>query len=656
MILALLTSIAVTISLFATTEATMPTFVPLACNANVDKVKCDTWSDRFGVRTTFSDPVIVPCGECILLDRTISGSTLTFEDGIDIRGKLVFLEGTTINIRTPMITVQGELQMYAARKPVNGIPSIHILMTGQNDKQAYIAIDENSNKCSDDGTARCEVGKKSITVAGGKVNSKFRTAEFIRLILFVFLFSSHIFLSFLRTVQGLPPNTPSWINLYDVAYLSGDEKERPSAIVLEESIKGKWDIGAEILITSHTREWDGHQVRKIKKMSDYALSAGYLLVELDAPIIRPTTFRQSNLYAVEVALLSRNIVFEGGPDDVENHGAHFNIRDTPNVKQTLIGVDFQNFGQQGYLGRYPIHIHMNGDMPDSIIAKNTVRQSNQRCIVVHGTRDLLVEGNVAYDTKGHCFIVEDGIETGNKFVKNLGAQTGIPKRVIPDTGPNGVETDDRPATFWITNPTNSWIGNVAAGSENSGFWFEPMLRGTEVDKYPDLDPKTAGLIAFNDNVAHSNAGKGFQTYPTGYIPDGVQEMNGLKSYRNNGQGIFVHLSKNIKFNNVLVADNRYIGIDIDRAEGITVKNSRIIGQSRSYTEFIDTQDASDTCAMDRSYGIDLHTWKHMPKNDKVTIEDVTFFGYNNCLKAYPFHVDDDVSPSPFHLILRPESF
>jgi hypothetical protein len=438
--------------------------------------------------------------------------------------------------------------------------------------------------------------------------------------------------------------------------LSGDEKERPSAIVLEESIKGKWDIGAEILITSHTREWDGHQVRKIKKMSDYALSAGYLLVELDAPIIRPTTFRQSNLYAVEVALLSRNIVFEGGPDEVENHGAHFSIRDTPNVKQTLIGVDFQNFGQQGYLGRYPIHIHMNGGMPDSIVAKNTVRKSNQRCIVVHGTRDLLVESNVAYDTKGHCFIVEDGIETGNKFVKNLGAQTGIPKRVIPDTGPNGVETDDRPATFWITNPTNSWIGNVAAGSENSGFWFEPMLRGTEVDKYPNLDPKTASLIAFNDNVAHSNAGKGFQTYPTGYIPDGVQEMNGLKSYRNEGQGIFVHLSKNIKFNNVLVADNRNIGIDIDRAEGITVKNSRIIGQSRSYTEFIDTQDASDTCAMDRSYGIDLHTWKHMPKNDKVTIEDVTFFGYNKCLKAYPFHVDDDVSPIQFYLILRPESF
>ncbi|CAI7846911.1 unnamed protein product [Closterium sp. NIES-53] len=31
------------------------------------------------------------------------------------------------------------------------------------------------------------------------------------------------------------------------------------------------------------------------------------------------------------------------------------------------------------------------------------------------------------------------------------------------------ETDDAPSTFWITNPNNNFIGNVAAGSENSGW-------------------------------------------------------------------------------------------------------------------------------------------------------------------------------------------
>jgi hypothetical protein len=152
---------------------TMLPFVPLACNTNMDQVTCDSWSDRFGLRKIFTDPVIIPCGECIIFDRAISGYTLTFQDGMDVRGKLVILEGTSINIVTPMITVQGELQMYSTRKAVNGVPSIHILLVGQNDRQSFTAINENSKQCNVDGTSICEVGKKSITIAGGKINSKF---------------------------------------------------------------------------------------------------------------------------------------------------------------------------------------------------------------------------------------------------------------------------------------------------------------------------------------------------------------------------------------------------------------------------------------------------------------------------------------------------
>jgi hypothetical protein len=36
----------------------------------------------------------------------------------------------------------------------------------------------------------------------------------------------------------------------------------------------------------------------------------------------------------------------------------------------------------------------------------------------------MVENNVAYDTRGHCFIAaEDGYETDNTFKDNLGART-----------------------------------------------------------------------------------------------------------------------------------------------------------------------------------------------------------------------------------------
>lgn len=36
------------------------------------------------------------------------------------------------------------------------------------------------------------------------------------------------------------------------------------------------------------------------------------------------------------------------------------------------------------------------------------------------------------------------------------------------------ETDNRPSTFWITNPKNEFIGNVAAGSGDSGYCLQLM--------------------------------------------------------------------------------------------------------------------------------------------------------------------------------------
>lgn len=112
---------------------------------------------------------------------------------------------------------------------------------------------------------------------------------------------------------------------------------------------------------------------------------------------------------------------------------------------------------------------------------------------------------MAYDTAGHCFMTEDGIEHDNEFLYNLGALTRKVDNRIPDNGSNGDETDNLPSTFWMTNPSNTWVGNVAAGSEDNGFWFELIKRGTRADMYPDLEPKYEPLRRFENNVAHSNA-------------------------------------------------------------------------------------------------------------------------------------------------------
>jgi len=103
------------------------------------------------------------------------------------------------------------------------------------------------------------------------------------------------------------------------------------------------------------------------------------------------------------------------------------------------------------------------------------------------------------------------METRNTFYRNLGAKTGAPQYIIPgdENTSNGVETDGEPSTFWITNPTNFFRENVSAGSANSGFWFEPKLRGNRMSHFVDIiDPQHEQLLEFKDNVVHSSGFNG----------------------------------------------------------------------------------------------------------------------------------------------------
>lgn len=58
---------------------------------------------------------------------------------------------------------------------------------------------------------------------------------------------------------------------------------------------------------------------------------------------------------------------------------------------------------------------------------------------------------------------EDGVETHNRYLYNLGVLTRGSSSLL--------NTDQIPATFWITNPHNTFIGNAAAASRAYGFWL-----------------------------------------------------------------------------------------------------------------------------------------------------------------------------------------
>lgn len=434
---------------------------------------------------------------------------------------------------------------------------------------------------------------------------------------------------------------------YDIDNISMDiHGSDPNVLVVESSVAGKWALGAEILITSHTTNFDDHQVREITEIN-LLQDGDFARVLLNAPLPRPTTVRDSADFAVEVALLSRNIVLEGGADVNPLHGGHFWVFHTPIISQHIEGLEIKNFGQQGILGRYPIHFHFCGDSSGSVVLKNSVRNSNQRAIVVHGTDNLRVEENVVFNIHGHAIILEDGIETGNLFLRNLGAYTRAVNILIPDDGSNGSETDKAPATFWVTNPSNYWVENVAAGSESSGFWFELRLRGTRTHLVDFEDPRYINLGSFENNVAHSNDDRGFRSYPNGYMPDEVANIYGFRSYRNKKKGLFFHNTENVAIKNSMFADNS-VAVDLDRSENITVTDTTIIGRTDLYSELEYFQSAPSLCYGDELLGMELHTFVRKSKNNGAVI-DVTFDGFeeSTCGRVAHLTLDNEMRLGTF---------
>jgi cell migration-inducing and hyaluronan-binding protein len=212
---------------------------------------------------------------------------------------------------------------------------------------------------------------------------------------------------------------------------------------------------------------------------------------------------------------------------------------------------------------------------------------------------------VTFNTVGHCFFMEDGIEHGNAFVRNLAiqikchptldcepvnlaangelnypaAQRQAFRRVSFSREHTLLPSDNTVSAFWITNPDNSYIDNVAAGSDETGFWLSlpehpnGAFLGTEasLNTWPRLTP----LRAFRGNVAHSNfdgfmfdrnvnEDNTFDLSFSGFTPlanpaDPNSEMletrfEDLTSYKNRNEGIWGRGELHI-FHNAKLADN-----------------------------------------------------------------------------------------------------
>jgi hypothetical protein len=242
-------------------------------------------------------------------------------------------------------------------------------------------------------------------------------------------------------------------------------------------------------------------------------------------------------------------------------------------------------------------------------------------------------------------MLEDGGEIDNVFRRNLGAKT------LKATRPVSASQTDHllPSTFWCTNPQNSWIENVAAGSSDSGFWFElnDAVRGptANMPHAKGMIPRTMRLGDFRKNVAHSNGKHGIRTYPHGYLPSIEATFHDNLSFRNRGDGFFLRNSNNIAVTGGVLADNA-IQIDIDRTGAIRVEGTSMIGLSDSFRRSI----GSKTGVLSHSetlIGIQLHG-KSFFDQGGAQVRSVSFSSFESSASKYValFDVDDeDISNS-----------
>ena len=432
-----------------------------------------TWPDRQVPRA--GDKVTIAAGKDVVLD--VSPPAL---NGLTIDGKLSFANTADLELTTEWVMVHGELEIGTEARP--------------HTRKATITLTDNV-KGEDIGVPAATVAServdRGIMLMGGTLN-----------------------------LHGDRKHT--WTKLANTANAGST-----SIQVLDAS---GWRVGDEIVLAS--TDFDPRQAER-RTISAIKGNAITLNAKLDYMHFGKITFDVDE--RGEVGLLTRNVVLQASADAAEPpfYGGH--VMAMGASRMFVEGVEFQRMGQNLTLARYPIHWHLVGDAKGQYIRNASIHDTYNRCVTVHGTNFLRVENNVTYNTVGHCFFLEDGAEHGNQFVHNLAIQIKChtSKACAPtNLGANGenmgsnplnratyraasmsgkdtlLPSDNTVTAYWITNPDNVFIDNVAAGSDENGFWWslpehpQGKFEGTEISKA--TWPRRTRMAEFRGNVAHSN--------------------------------------------------------------------------------------------------------------------------------------------------------
>ncbi len=280
--------------------------------------------------------------------------------GLSIDGKLTFANNADLELTTEWIMLHGELAIGSEASP--------------HTRNATITL-TNNVKGED---VMAGMGDRGIMISGGTLN-----------------------------LHGDRTNT--WTKLASTAKAGSTSIEVLNA--------AGWRVGDEIVLAS-----TDYDPRQAERRTISAISGNKITLDkkLDYMHFGKITFDVDE--RGEVGLLTRNIKVQASADAEQSFfGGH--IMAMPSSHMYVEGVELYRMGQNLTLARYPIHWHLVGEGKGQYIRNAAIHDTYSRCVTVHGTNNLQVENNVTYNNVGHCFFLEDGIETGNQFVHNLAIQT-----------------------------------------------------------------------------------------------------------------------------------------------------------------------------------------------------------------------------------------
>ena len=426
------------------------------------------WSDP----ATWPNQKVPAAGEQVTID---SGKEVILDvsppalGGITISGKLRFADESDLELTTEWIMLHGELEIGTEAKPFT--------------HKATITLTDNVK-----GEQLMGMGDRGIMLSGGTLN-----------------------------LHGTTTN--SWTKLASTA--------EAGATSIEVLNAAEWKVGDQIVLASTDYDPRQAEVRTITAISGNSITLNEPLQYMHFGKITFDVDERG-----EVGLLTRNIKVQASEDAEQSFfGGHIMAMVTS--KMYVDGVELHRMGQNLELARYPIHWHLVGDAGAGQYIKNSaIHDTYNRCVTMHGTNNLRVENNVTYNIVGHCFFMEDDIERGNEVVHNLAIQIKchtskecVPtnlaaagerpdyadRNAVRQNGQNSPDvllpSDNTVAAYWITNPDNTYIDNVAAGSDANGFWMSlpehpnGAFEGSEASLA--TWPRNTPMREFRGNVAHS---------------------------------------------------------------------------------------------------------------------------------------------------------